>query len=160
MFSALRQGSTIYILEKGDKPKLKLGSVISATSPNNYNYMNAGTLDINVSVDDQTLEFKQLPSALSVANYNNGNTIVSESKDLMCQEVENMIRNSKQIIDSIPYHENVITNGEEILKQLSPQFAKQKDQEDKINNLETKVGSMESKLDSIASMLNKALNKS
>jgi len=70
-----------------------------------------------------------------------------------------MIRDSKQIIDSIPHHEVVITEGEEILKQLSPQFAQQKEQEDKINNLETKVGSMESKLDNITSMLTKALNQ-
>lgn len=159
MFSALRQGSTIYILEKGDKPVLKIGSVISTTSPTNYNYLNMGTLDINVKVEDNVLEFKQLPASLNIANYNNGNTIISESKEQLCQEVENMIRNSKQIINSIPYHEVVITEGEGILKQLNPQFAKQKDQEEKINNLETKVGSMESKLDDIASMLTKALNK-
>ena len=159
MFSALRQGSIIYILDKKDKPELKIGSVISATSPNNYNYLNTGTLDINVKVEDKTLEFKQLPSAMSIANYNNGNTIISESKELMCQEVENMINSSKQIIDNIPYHEVVITNGEEILKQLNPQFAKQKDQEEKINNLESKVGNVENKLDTITTMLTQILNK-
>lgn len=157
MFSALRQGSTVYILEKGDKPILKIGSVISATSPTTYNYLSVGTVDINVRVNDETLEFKQLPSALNIATY--GSTVISESREQLCQEVENMIRDSKQIIDSIPHHEAVITEGEEILKQLSPQFAKQKDQEDKINNLETKVGSMESKLDNITSMLTKALNQ-
>lgn len=157
MFSALRQGSTVYILEKGEKPILKIGQVVSATSPTNYNYLNAGTVDINVKYKDESLEFKQLPTQLNIATY--GNTIVSESREQLSQEVENMIRESKQIIDSIPHHEVVITEGEEILKQLNPQFAKQKDQEDKINNLETKVGSMESKLDNIASMLTKALNQ-
>lgn len=157
MFSALRQGSTVYILDKGDKPILKIGHVISATSPNTYNYLSNGTMDISVKTNDDTLEFKQLPSQLNIATY--GNTLVSESREQMCQEVENMIRNSREIIDSISHHEAVITEGEEILKQLSPQFAKQKNQEDQINNLETKVGSMESKLDDIASMLTKALNK-
>ena len=70
-----------------------------------------------------------------------------------------MIRESKQILDSIPHHEAVVIEGEEILKKLNPQFAKQKDQEDKINNLETKVGSMESKLDDISSMLKQALKQ-
>lgn len=157
MFSALRQGSTVYVLEKGDKPILKIGQVVSATSPVTYNYLNNGTIDINVKFNEDTAEFKQLPSQLSVAVY--GNTFISESREQMCQEVENMIRDSKQIIDSIPHHEVVITEGEEILKQLSPQFAQQKEQEDKINNLETKVGSMESKLDNITSMLTKALNQ-
>ena len=155
MFSALRQGSTVYILEKGEKPILKFGHVISATSP--YNYLNNGSIDINVKADGESLEFKQLPSQLNIATY--GNTIVSESREQMANEVENMIRESKQILDSIPHHEVVVTEGEEILKKLSPQFAKQKDQEDKINNLETKVGSMESKLDDISSMLKQALKQ-
>ena len=46
-----------------------------------------------------------------------------------------------------------------MLRQLSPQFAQQKDQEEKISNLESKVGSMESKLDNITDLLTKALNK-
>ena len=157
MFSALRSGSTVYVLEKGDTPILKVGQVISATSPTTYNYLSTGTIDINVRFGDETAEFKQLPAALSIANY--GSTVISESKDQMCQEVENMIRESKQILDSIPHHEVVIAEGEEILKQLSPQFAQQKDQEDKINSLETKVGSMESKIDNIASILTKVLNQ-
>lgn len=158
MFSALRQGSTLYILDKTDVPSLKIGQIISASSPNNNftPYLN-NQIDVQVKVNGETLEFKQLPSALSIATY--GDTIVSESRDLMCQEVENMLRTSKEILDSVPYHENVISAGEEMLKQLSPQFAKQKDQEDKINNLEHKVGGIETKLDSITEMLTKALNK-
>lgn len=161
MFSALRQGSQVYILEKGSPAELKIGQVITATSPtSSFPYMqNASTIDIVVKVDDSTREFKQLPSQLSVANYNNGNTIISESRDLMCQEVETMIRNSKQILDSVPYHEEVIKSGEIMLKDLSPQYAKQKDQEDKINNLETKVGGIESKLDSIYTILTKSLKE-
>lgn len=158
MFSALRQGSSLYILYKNDEPELKIGQVTSVSSPNTYSpYLTTNTIDVTVKIDGETTEFKQLPSALSIANYNNGNTIVSESREQMCQEVENMLRTSKQIIDSIPYHEKVVYCGEEILKKLSPQFAQQKDQEDKINNLESKVGGIEKKLDSISEMLSKAL---
>lgn len=157
MFSTLRQGSPLYILDKGSEPNLQIGTVQNIISPAFTPYSNS--LDITVKVGNDLLDFKQLPTALSIANYNNGNTIVSDSREYMSTEVENMIKASKEIIESIPYHEKVIENSEEILKQLSPQYAKQKDQEDKINNLETKVGSMESKLDDIASMLSKALNK-
>ena len=160
MFSALRQGSQVYILEKGSPAVLKIGQVVTSTSPvTTYPYLQQNTVDIVVKVDDSTQEFKQLPSQLSIANYNNGNTIVSESRDLMCQEVETMIRNSKQIIDSVPYHEEIIKSGESMLKDLSPQYAKQKDQEDKINNLETKVGGIEDKIDSIYSLLTKSLKE-
>lgn len=157
MFSALTQGSTLYILEKGSTPVLKIGTC-TKTQNNFSTYLTNNTIDISVKVEDETIEFKQLPSALGIATYN-GNTIISDSRDLMSQEVENMIRSSKQILESIPIHEATVKEGEKILKTLSPQFAQQKEQEEKINNLETKVGSMESKLDNIATMLTKALNK-
>lgn len=69
------------------------------------------------------------------------------------------MKNSSELIKSVPYHEKIVTAGEDMLKILSPQFAQQKDQQEKINNLESKVGNMESKLDSIATMLTKALDK-
>jgi hypothetical protein len=33
MFSALRQGAVLYILEKGDTPKLKIGQIEGVTQP-------------------------------------------------------------------------------------------------------------------------------
>lgn len=157
MFSALRQGSTLYILEKGNAPTLRIGQCIN-TQNNFSTYLGNNNVDIQVKVDDETLDFKQLPGSLGLAIYN-GNTVISDNKESMSQEVENMIRSSKQILESVPVHEKTIEEGEKILKQLSPHFAQQKEQEEKINNLESKVGNMESKLDNIASMLSKALNK-
>ena len=90
-------------------------------------------------------------------NYDNGKTIISDSKDIITQEVNNMINNSQQIINSIPYHQSVLETGEQILRQLNPELAKQKDQEEKINNLESKIGGIENKLDDICSMLSQKL---
>lgn len=161
MFSALRQGNLFYILEKGDSPKLKIGYVQSVSTPqpkynSNYQPFNMeSTVDITVKVGDEQQEFKQVPSTLSVANF--GSVVISETKESMNQEVESMLKSSRQIIESVPYHEKTIVVCEEILKELNPQFAKQKVQEEKINNLETKVGGIENKLDDICSMLSKAL---
>lgn len=157
MFSALRQGSTLYILEKGNVPILKIGQCIN-TQNNFSTYLANNTVDVTVKVDEETIDFKQLPGQLGMAIYNS-NTVVSDNREAICQEVENLIRSSKQILESIPIHEKTIEEGERMLKQLSPQFAQQKEQEEKINNLETKVGSMESKLDNITNLLTKALNK-
>lgn len=164
MFSALRQGNLFYVLEKGDSPKLKVGYVVSVSTPQpkystNYTqpFSMESTVDITVKVGDENQEFKQVPGSLSIANFGISNVVISESKDEMNKEVDAMLRSSKQIIDSIPYHESVVKSCEEILKELNPQFAKQKDQEDKINNLETKVGGMETTLDEIRQMLSKAL---
>ena len=64
MFSALRQGSVVYILEKGENPVLKVGQVVSITQPNySSNFlMNGSTIDINVKVNNQNMDFKNVPA--------------------------------------------------------------------------------------------------
>ena len=159
MFSALRQGSVVYILEKGENPVLKVGQVVSITQPNYSNnfLMNGSTIDINVKVNDQNMDFKNVPSSQSVANYNN--VIITETKELMSNEVDNMLQSSRSIVDSVTYHNNIITSCENILKELNPRFAKEKERDEDINNLKDKMGGIESKMDKILVLLQKDGNK-
>ena len=159
MFSALRQGSVVYILEKGENPVLKIGQVVSITQPNySSNFlMNGSTIDINVKVNNQNMDFKNVPSSQSVANYNNA--IIAETKELMSNEVDNMLQSSRSIVDSVTYHNNIITSCENILKELNPRFAKEKERDEDINNLKDKMGGIESKMDKILSLLQKDGNK-
>lgn len=159
MFSALRQGSVVYILEKGENPVLKVGQVVSITQPNySSNFlMNGSTIDINVKVNNQNMDFKNVPSSQSVANYNNA--IITETKELMSNEVDNMLQSSRSIVDSVAYHNNIITSCENILKELNPRFAKEKERDEDINNLKDKMGGIESKMDKILSLLQKDGNK-
>lgn len=166
MFSALRSGSPFYILEKANEPKLKIGSVVSVSQPT-PKYSNSFVpnqqfgdmvVDIVVKVADEEFKFEKLPSNLSIANFGQSGVVVSESKEAMNTEVEGMLRASKQILDSIPYHEKVLSECDAILRELNPQFAKEKEQEEKIASLELKVGGMEGKLDQITNMLQIALN--
>lgn len=153
MFSALRQGSVLYILEKGEHPSLKIGSVVSVTHPSyGGNFVLGGqTMDINVKAGNETMEFKNVPSSQSIATYNNA--IIAETKELMSSEVDNMLQSSKSIVDSVPYHSNVISSCEEILKDLNPRFAKEKERDEDISNLKNKIGGLESKMDKIISIL-------
>lgn len=159
MFSALRQGSVVYILEKGENPVLKVGQVVSITQPNYSNnfLMNGSTIDINVKVNNQNMDFKNVPSSQSVANYNNA--IITETKELMSNEVDNMLQSSRSIVDSVTYHNNIITSCESILKELNPRFAKEKERDEDINNLKDKMGGIESKMDKILGLLQKDGNK-
>lgn len=159
MFSALRQGSVVYILEKGENPVLKVGQVVSITQPNySSNFlMNGSTIDINVKVNNQNMDFKNVPSSQSVANYNNA--IITETKELMSNEVDNMLQSSRSIVDSVAYHNNIITSCESILKELNPRFAKEKERDEDINNLKDKMGGIESKMDKILNLLQKDGNK-
>ena len=159
MFSALRQGSVVYILEKGENPVLKVGQVVSITQPNySSNFlMNGSTIDINVKVNNQNMDFKNVPSSQSIANYNNA--VITETKELMSNEVDNMLQSSRSIVDSVTYHNNIITSCENILKELNPRFAKEKERDEDINNLKNKMGGIESKMDKILVLLQKDGNK-
>lgn len=166
MFSALRQGSSFFILEKTNVPKLKIGSVVSVSQPmpkynNTYvpgqNYTET-VVDVIVKVNEEELKFEKLPSNLSIANFGQSGIVVSESKEAMNGEVESMLRNSKNIIESIPYHKQVLVACDEMMKELNPQLAKEKEQEQKIAMLENRMGGMESTLQDIHKLLNSALS--
>lgn len=161
MFSTLRQNSPIYILDKKGSPVLKKG-IIESVSPQRsksgsfYGQPLDMVVDIVVNVDSSKEEFKNIPASLSIAN--DGNLVISESKEAMSTEVDSMLSISKQILESVDYHQEVIERCEQILKDLNPQFAKDKLQEEKINSLEERIGGVENTLGDIKDMLSKALN--
>lgn len=159
MFSALRQGSIIYILEKGETPILKVGQVTGITQPsyNNNFLMNGSIIDISAKVGDQTMDFRNVSGSQSVTSYNNA--IITETKELMSNEVDNMLQNSKSIVDSVPYHNNVISACEGILKDLNPRFAREKERDEDITNLKNKIGGIETKMDKILTLLAKGETK-
>lgn len=167
MFQGLRTNSIFYVLDKSKEPVLKIGQVISVSNPQpKFPVYQAGqfnpqpmetTVDVKVKMPNEEVEFKQLPANGQIAN--DGNLVVSESREAMMAEVEAMLRHSKEVIDSQSYHKKVVTNCEQIMDTLNPRIAKEKAQEQKISQLESKVCGMESTLSNIESMLQKALNK-
>jgi hypothetical protein len=83
MFSALSQGSPIYILDKTSSPKFRIGEVVGISYPkmNPYNMTTQQTtVDLKIKIDDEIQEFNTIPSINSVVSYNNGKIIISESK--------------------------------------------------------------------------------
>ena len=162
MFSTLRQNSPIYILDKKGSPVLKKG-IIETVSPQRsrtgsfYGQPMDMIVDIRVNIDGTSQEFKNIPANLSIAN--DGNIVISETKEAMSTEVDSMLSISKQILESVDYHKDVIEKCEQILKDLNPQFAKDKLQEEKINSLESRIGGVENTLSDIKDMLSKVLNK-
>lgn len=167
MFQSLRQGNLFYILEKGDSVSLKIGQVVNVSNPqpryNQFGTTPAYTtqqemvVDVKVKVGEDNLDFKQLGASLSIAN--SGNVVVSDSKEAMSAEVESLLRSSKQIIESIPYHENVIIACDSMLRELNPQFAKEKEQEEKIGALEERMGNIDDKLNKMFDLLSDTLER-
>ena len=166
MFSGLRQQGLFYILEKGDELKLKVGQVVSVSNPQpkynqfgapNYGTQPEMTVDIRVKVDEETLDFKQLSANSSIAN--SGNLVVSDSKDAMSAEVEGLLRTSKAILDSIPYHEKMLGACDSVLRELNPSFKKEKEQEEKMSMLEGEVIGIKDTLNEMMGLLSSALGQ-
>ena len=166
MFQGLRQNGLFYILEKGEDLRLRVGQVVSVSNPQpkfgQFNTPTFGsqpemTVDVRVKVDDETMDFKQLSANASIAN--SGNVVVSDNKDAMSAEVEGLLRTSKGILDSIPYHEKMLVSCDAILRDLNPTFKKEKEQEEKIGALEEKMVGIEGTLSDMMSMLSNALGQ-
>lgn len=159
MFGGLRQGNLLYILEKNAQgATLRVAQVESISNPQpRYGQMNQFSAQTDMVVDikarhnEDVLEFKQLNTSLSIAN--SGNLVLSDSKEIMSSEVETLMRTSRQTIESVPYHEKMLTDCEAMLKELNPQFAREKEHEEKIDALEGKMGRIEGTLNKIQTML-------
>ena len=168
MFSGLRQSGIFYILEKGDEMNLKIGQVVSVSNPqprynqfgnsNAYGVQPEMVVDVKIKIGDETVEFKQLNANASIAN--SGNVVVSDSREAMSAEIEGMMRNSKHIIESVPYHEKVLLSCDTTLRDLNPNFKKEKEQEEKMSALEGEVTGIKETLTEMMTMLSSALGTS
>ena len=158
MFGGLRQGSLLYVLEKtANGAKLRIAQVDTISNPTpRYGQMSqyGGTdmvVDVRARVGEEAMEFKQLSSSMSIAN--SGAMVISDSKEVMSAEVDALMRTSKQVLESVTYHEKVLADCEVMMRELNPQLAKEKEQEEKIGALESKMGNIEGALSKIQTML-------
>lgn len=147
MFSILNQGSSIYILDKTNGIKLHIGQIQSISQPKNFGMQSY--IDIKVSVDGQIKEYSQIPSQNNIVSYNNGQVILSETKQGLQNEVEGIMNSSQQILSNIDKYEQNVKECELILKQLNPQFAKDKERDERLDSLETKFSGVETKIDKL-----------
>lgn len=159
MFSALSQGSIIYILDKVEY-KLKIGNVTSISFPHlntnpSLNIGNQQVIDIKCQVEGNAQEFINIPTTYSLLSYNNGQIIISESKQNLQQEVESSLQKVQDIIQNIDSYKKQAVAYEGILKELNPQFARDTDRDNRLTALETKFEGVTSKLDKLIDLVTK-----
>lgn len=160
MFSTLRKGATIYLLDRTSEPDVKIGYIDNVSMPRpmypTYNpQVSLGTnmqtvVDLTVRVGDEKKEFC-VPSNLSIHTY--GDYTLSENKEAMISEVDALLQNSKDVIDSIDKHKTAISAYERILKNLNPVYAKESERDSRIDSLSQQVGSMQTTLNRLESLL-------
>lgn len=150
MFSALNQGSLVYILDKTDKLKYSIGEVVGTTIPQ---FATDGTsqmvMNIKVKVGDVTTDFNNIPSNSSIVTYKGGKTIIAETKQQIQAEVESILHKANYTLEHIEDIKDEAEQAESILKSIDTNYAKDKAMDEEIASLKDKVLGVESKLDKI-----------
>lgn len=153
MFSTLRKGSTIYLLDRTKEPEVKMAYVdnVSMPRPMYPTYNPAASLgtnmqmvvDLTLRIGDEKKEFC-VPSNLSIHTY--GDYTLSENKEAMISEVDSLLQNSKDVLDSVEKHKTAISAYEKILGELNPVYAKEQERDSRLDDLTQQMGSMQNTL--------------
>lgn len=160
MFSTLRNGSTIYILDRTSSPEMKIGYVESVSMPRpmypTYNpQVSMGTnmqtvVDIAMRIGDEKKEFC-VPANLSLHTY--GDYTLSENKEAMISEVDSLLKTNKDVLDTIDKRKADISAYENILKDLNPVYAKEQERDHAIGDLSQRVDSIQDTLERLEQLL-------
>lgn len=143
MFSNLSQNSILYILDTKDKPRISSGTINSITLPR-AQYATFGqnmetVVDIIATVDGEKREFKRVPSTNTIANFGPEAFVIADSKESMNSHVAAMLQNSKNIVNSVEKHKQLILDYEEVLQELNPALKADKEKDKAIQDLQNEV---------------------
>lgn len=157
-FNSLASGSPFYVLRKGGRPTLLVGTVKERTASqpkyhaqavptafNGTNIQQVMTVIATLNGKDET--FVDVPSGLEIAA--RGNDTFSGSREAMLQAVDSMIQASKKTLDMVDYHKTVLDEGEKMLETLNPRYAEEKRQTQTIKTLEAKQVETDKKLSTL-----------
>ena len=161
MFSALRPGSTVYLLDKSEEPNVKIGYVENVSQPRpmykTYNpAVSFGTnmqtvVDITVKINNEKKDVIGIPSDSTIHSY--GDYVISETREAMISEVDAMLQHSKDIVESVDQHKKMISSCEAILKDLNPVYAKEQERDSAIEDLTNQVNNMQNMLNRLETLL-------
>lgn len=171
MFSGLRQGNIIYLLDKSNL-SLTVAEVVKTSNPYTMLQKQQGNkmqmmptymqpqgqdqfVDIVAKSPEHELNLEELPSNQSYCFKNN--VFVCDNIDAINAEIDSNERSSKMVLESVPYHEKAIEAYKEMKLRVNPQFAKDREQEEKIGALEVKMDGIENTLNQMMGILSEAI---
>ena len=85
-----------------------------------------------------------IPAQLDIADsYSNGeNLVISDSRDAMNSEILSLKQKSIDIINSTPYHKNLIATYDKLLSDFNPEMAEKQAQQKEISELKAQLNEM------------------
>ena len=151
MFQSVRPNSPIYVFHKGDNPRLETGYVVNQPIPKpKYQMPNAFgqpqelVVDLVIKLNDTTVNMNAIPAQLDIADsYSNGeNLVISDSREAMNSEILSLKQKSIDIINSVPYHKNLIGTYDQLLSDFNPEMAEKQAQQREISELRAQMNEM------------------
>lgn len=151
MFQSVRPNSPIYVFHKGDTPRLETGYVVNQPipkpkyqMPHTFGQPQEMIVDLVIKLNDGTVNMNSIPAQLDIADsYSNGeNLVISDSRDAMNSEILSLKQKSVDVINSKPYHENLIIAYDKILSDFNPDLAEKQAQQKEISELRAQMNEM------------------
>lgn len=167
MFSNLRQGALVYVLHK-DEPRLEVGEVISVGQPipefgTTYSagFPIAGqkmVVELKIKVGNDDITLQRIPADMQVADFGTG-MVVSENREAILLELNNLRKTSQSIVDSVDRHNSIISKCDELMQELNPQAKQDAEREKEIKSMRDEMNGLRGDMTDIKALLSKIVNK-
>lgn len=165
-FQNLRQGSQVFILHKGLSPFYEVGTVENMPTAQAINYypnIPAIPLDITVRVGERVIPYQHIPptaeSAKVTSQISGEEVCVACSKEAISAEVEMLISQSVDIINSVDGHKKRIETCKGLLNQLNPEKVQEAKQAQEIDDLKNQLSSMKDVIEQLLKERNATSNQ-
>lgn len=114
-------------------------------------------IDITVKINGSLVNYNNLPANLDTADsYSNGDSIfISDNREAMNAEILAYKQKSIDIINSVDNHQRMITQYDQILQDLNPEYAEKQQQQSEINTLKLQMTDMNKNLATLTQMIEK-----
>lgn len=169
MFQNLRANNQLFILHKDENPLVDIGSVVSVSAAKPKYPMPTPigqipqmemVVDVVVCVNGQNTTFQNLPAGADIADFGqNGNIVISCSREAMNSEVSAIRQKSLDELNRRNYHENVIAGCDKILTILNPEFEEKQRQEQEIATLKGQMSEMSRSMADLMAMNKKLMEQ-
>lgn len=155
-FQSLRQGSQIFVLHKGLNPFYEVGTIenISTLQTMSY-YQNMPMLpiDLTVRIGEKVTPYQHIPPTAESAKVSSQLTgeevCIACSKEAVSAEVEMLIHQSVDTINSVEAHKQRIDICRNLLEQLNPEKVKEAKQAQEIESLKGQLADMKSMVEQL-----------
>lgn len=169
MFQNLRTNNQLFILHREENPFVEIGTVVSVSAPKPKYPVPSSigampqmemVVDVVVGVNGQNTTFQNLPAGADIADFGqNGNIVISCSRDAMNSEVSAIRQKSLDELSRRNFHENVIAGCDKILTALNPEFAEKQRQEQEIATLKGQMSEMSRNMADLMAMNKKLMEQ-